>query len=249
MKQKRVKICGIPVDVLAGEAEGVKAIAAALKQLKPKQKLQVAFINAHVVNTAVENREYLSLLNETSFNLADGIGVWIAGKMRRKVSLINLNGTDFGVTFLRWCAKNKKKVFFLGAKPGIAEKARINLEKTVRGLDVAGVHHGYRADTTIDEVIRLINKSGAEVLYTCLGVPAQEFWIRRHLASLTKIRIAFGLGAFFDFHSGTIKRAPLWIRKIRMEWFFRLCKEPRRLWRRYIIGNVKFLYRSMVSSR
>ena len=100
MKQQRVKICGIPVDILAGEAEGVKAIAAALRQLKPKQKLQVAFINAHVVNTAVENREYLSLLNETSFNLADGIGVWIAGKMRRKVSLINLNGTDFGVTFL-----------------------------------------------------------------------------------------------------------------------------------------------------
>jgi N-acetylglucosaminyldiphosphoundecaprenol N-acetyl-beta-D-mannosaminyltransferase len=91
-------------------------------------------------------------------------------------------------------------------------------------------------------VIREIDRSRADIVLVAFGAPKQELWIRDVLSS-SKARVAIGVGGLFDFYSGRIPRAPLWVREMGLEWTYRLYQEPRRLWRRYVIGNATFLFR------
>ncbi len=110
-----------------------------------------------------------------------------------------------------------------------------------------GCHDGYLDEASSGEAIRQIVESGADALFVCMGVPSQELWIRRHLHELGCVKLALGLGAFFDFYAERVPRSPLWMRELRIEWVYRLLKEPRRLWKRYILGNAAFLMHIMAS--
>jgi exopolysaccharide biosynthesis WecB/TagA/CpsF family protein len=90
--------------------------------------------------------------------------------------------------------------------------------------------------------LRQITAAKTDILFVCMGVPNQEIWIHDNKRMLTGVKAAFGLGAFFDFFADSVKRAPLWMRRIRIEWIYRLYKEPRRLWRRYLLGNFIFFW-------
>ena len=107
---------------------------------------------------------------------------------------------------------------------------------------IAGVRDGYFTEEETDEVIRHIHESRADVLLVALGAPRQEFWIDHHLVA-TGVPVALGVGGLFDFYSGRLKRAPLWMREAGIEWLYRLIQEPRRMWKRYLIGNLVFVFR------
>lgn len=215
-------------------------------QLKIYSKLKLFFINAHVVNVAYFNKKLQQVLRSPSINFADGIGLWIAGKLLYQISLKNFNGTDFGITILEWCARNNLNVFFFGATEGIAKEAKIKIENNIVGLKIVGTHPGkIDNDRQKEEIINKINSSGTHVLYVCLGVPKQEIWIHENIDKLN-IKLALGLGAFFDFHAKKIKRAPTFMRVIRMEWLYRLYKEPKRLFIRYVLGNPFFLINVLI---
>jgi exopolysaccharide biosynthesis WecB/TagA/CpsF family protein len=107
---------------------------------------------------------------------------------------------------------------------------------------VVGCRDGYLNERSSKEAIERIVGSGADILFVCMGVPGQELWIHRHRAELKGVKLALGLGAFFDFYAEVVPRSPLWMRKARIEWVFRLIQEPRRLWKRYILGNIVFLW-------
>ena len=109
-------------------------------------------------------------------------------------------------------------------------------------LPVRGYHHGYFSPEELPEVIADIKASRAEVLLVAFGVPKQDQWIEEHLGE-TGALLAMGVGGLFDFYSGRIPRAPAWIREVGMEWFYRFWQEPRRMWRRYFVGNAVFLTR------
>ncbi len=207
-------------------------------------KRQVYFINAHCFNVSASDARYAAILQAAPHLYADGAGMAIAAKICGTVLENNVNGTDLFPVLCEKAAQQKIPIALLGAKPGIAAACASNMSARYSGLQVVWTHHGY---TTAEEDLQLIdqlNKSGAKVLFVAKGVPMQEYWIDEY-ADRIEAPLILGVGALFDFYSGAIRRSPVWLRKLKLEWFFRLLMEPKRMFRRYVIGNPEFLMRAM----
>ncbi len=204
----------------------------------------VCFVNPSCLNTAVVDAAYQTILREADLVLADGIGIRIAARLRGFAMRDNVNGTDLFPRLCRRSARDGLPLYFLGAADGVARAAADAMTQRYPQLLVAGAHHGYLADDPELEsaVIADINSSGAQILLVGMGTPDQEAWVTRVRERLT-VPVVIGVGGLFDFYSGRIPRAPLWVREIGMEWVWRLAQEPGRLWRRYVIGNPLFLWR------
>jgi exopolysaccharide biosynthesis WecB/TagA/CpsF family protein len=208
-----------------------------------RQSTQVSFLNADCVNIMHSNPTYRDALARSDRIFADGIGVRIAAKLAGHSLQDNVNGTDLFPVLCRQAAAGNVGVFLFGARPGRAKSSGEAMQRANPGLIVSGSHHGY-IDGPDQEarVIDEINASGAEILLVALGAPNQELWIARNRHRL-RPAVVLGVGGLFDYYSGSVARAPITVRKFRMEWLWRLAMEPRRLARRYIIGNVEFLIR------
>jgi exopolysaccharide biosynthesis WecB/TagA/CpsF family protein len=174
--------------------------------------------------------------------LNDGAGLDIAGRLFGKPFPENLNGSDFNPAILEEAAARGWPVFFLGAKPGVADEAARRLSARIPGLTVVGARDGYFGPEESDEVAREVAATGAGVLMVAMGNPLQETWLSSHLEA-TGARLGVGVGAFFDFSAGVVPRAPAWMNRLWLEWLYRLLQEPRRMWRRYVLGNPLFLLR------
>jgi alpha-1,3-mannosyltransferase len=187
--------------------------------------------------------EFRRVLQEfTVFN--DGFGVDIAAKLLHgRAFPENLNGTDFTVRYLQETSK-AWRVFLLGAKPGIASAAAQRLKLLAPRHEYVGARDGYFSSDAGDAVAHEVKNSGADLVLVALGNPAQEFWIAEQ-GQISECRLLIGVGALFDFLSGSVPRAPEWIRAVRAEWVYRLWLEPRRLAKRYILGNPAFLLRTL----
>jgi N-acetylglucosaminyldiphosphoundecaprenol N-acetyl-beta-D-mannosaminyltransferase len=154
---------------------------------------------------------------------------------------------DFGWPLLELCCRNKFKVFFFGCAPGIAEQAKIAALERYPLLNIVGVEHGFidwKNQNSMDNtrLIDSINQSGADILIIGLGMPRQEQWILDQRKRLN-VKVIMTGGAVFNYLSGKERRAPAWMLNAGLEWLFRFALEPRRLFRRYIIGNPLFLWR------
>jgi len=202
----------------------------------------LAYVNAHTLNLAVHDRELRDALNRSALVMNDGIGVSLAARMRGERFPENLNGSDFNVRLLELAAAKGWGVFLLGGEPGVAETAADRLNERIAGLRVVGTCHGFTGEN--DELlVQRVRDTGAAVLFVALGNPRQETWIDRNLAG-TGALVGIGVGAFLDFSAGKVVRAPRWMNVMGIEWCFRLIQEPRRLWRRYVVGNPLFLLRA-----
>ena len=201
----------------------------------------IFFINAHCFNIAQKNPQYRKALNQGNLILNDGVGIKIASFILNIPLKENMNGTDFIPKLLEFSQQQKQGVFLLGGKPGIAEKAQSKIQKNMPNLKFNGTHHGYFTESEANEIVNQINQSKATVLILGMGVPKQEIWLYIHSKKLQHIKIAVAGGAILDFLSGNFRRAPRWVRKIGLEWFFRFSQEPKRLFNRYFIGNIIFL--------
>ena len=129
----------------------------------------------------------------------------------------------------------------MGGKPDVVQKAAVELEKRFPGLEISGFHHGFFNEREESGIIKEINFLKPNILMVGLGVPKQEKWVRRHLNELD-VNLCWGVGAAFDWLSGQRKRAPRWMVSCGFEWAHRLYQEPKRLMRRYLIGNPVFIY-------
>ncbi len=169
----------------------------------------------------------------------DGIGVDIGTWMVHRTRFPqNLNGTDFIPAFLH-SIQQQGRVYLFGGKPGIALRAA-NTLRTEFGVNVVGASDGYSQGQDTQALVNQINNSGANVLLVAMGNPLQERWILQQRAHL-QMKLLFGVGALLDFLAGDKPRAPDWIRRLRLEWFYRLCLEPARLARRYTLDIGLFL--------
>lgn len=234
------RLLNIDIDLFDDEEE---VLALLSKDIDSGRSIELFFLNAHCFNLAQKDREYFDILNSCDYLLNDGIGIKIASKIEKLVLKKNLNGTDFIPEIAEMAAKKGYKIFLLGAKDGIAEEAAVKLKEKFEGLQIAGVHSGYGLD---ESVLEMINNSKADILIAGMGVPMQEKWIRENKSKLGSVKLFVGGGAILDFLSQRIRRAPLFMRKIGLEWVFRLCLEPGRLWRRYLVGNFLFFYYILV---
>lgn len=229
-----VNIFGVRVDRLRTQ-EVLDRVEIFLGEDRPRR---IYFVYANCLNVAYSDREFREVLNRADLVLNDGLGLEIAGRTLKKPFPENLCGTDFLPLVLERAGKLKKSVYLLGGQPGIVEACGERLAREIPGIRLAGMESGFFKNEA--RVADSIRAASPDLLLVGMGVPIQEKLIDRWAAELP-VRLAIGVGAFLDFYSGSVPRAPLWIRRRRMEWLFRLVREPRRLWRRYLIGNLTFL--------
>ncbi len=203
---------------------------------------QVCFVNADCANIAFRDPDYRQLLNQADLVLADGIGMKVAGRLLGQDIRENVNGTDMFPRLCAALARDRRRLFLLGARPGVAEAVRDWIGEHHPEVRVCGVHHGYFPPEECPAVLAGIRRARPDILLVAFGAPRQEKWLRDYLAA-TGAGVGIGVGGLFDFYSGLRPRAPQWMRDIGMEWLWRLRQEPGRMWKRYVVGNVVFLWR------
>ncbi|MEP6564085.1 MAG: WecB/TagA/CpsF family glycosyltransferase [Mesorhizobium sp.] len=217
------------------------AIALLARLVAERRFTKVSFLNAHNANIAYSDPVFAEALDDFLV-LPDGIGVDVAAKLLYGAPFPdNLNGTDFVPAFLQ-ASTRPLTVGLLGATRVNAEAASVKLAALAVQHNFVVVHDGYFSAAEEQEIVDRLAKLRPDVLLVAMGVPRQELWIARHIDA-RHCTLPIAVGALLDFLSGTVPRAPLWMRQLRLEWLFRLWVEPGRLWRRYVVGNPLFLLR------
>lgn len=206
---------------------------------------QVSFVNPACVNIAAGNRGYRRILARAAMVLPDGIGIKIAADLMGRPLKQNVNGTDLFAPLCERFEARGASLFLLGGQPGVAERVAAVIHENWPGLRIAGLRDGFFTVAQEGEVAAEVRKSKADVLLVARGVPMQDVFIDRQLHQLG-VKVALGVGGLFDFVSGRINRAPVWMRDSGLEWIYRFMQEPKRMWRRYLLGNFTFLGRILL---
>jgi N-acetylglucosaminyldiphosphoundecaprenol N-acetyl-beta-D-mannosaminyltransferase len=228
----------IKVNVLSSK----EAITDIKEKLEKKIISNIYFLNDHGYNIAQKDEAYRDMLNHADLLLNDGIGIEMGAKLFGFSFKENLNGTDFIPALFQSLNEEKDKqyrVFLLGAKPGVAQKAQERLQHQYKNLLFVGNQDGYFPKESTGEIIDQINKRNTDILLVGFGMPLQEQWINEYRSKL-ECTITMAVGAFIDFSSGEVARAPKIFRDLRLEWLYRMGKEPKRLWKRNVVGHVAF---------
>jgi N-acetylglucosaminyldiphosphoundecaprenol N-acetyl-beta-D-mannosaminyltransferase len=184
--------------------------------------------NPEIVEVCRENPEANRVINEADLILPDGIGVIRGAAMLGTPLKERIPGIEFASHLMGRMAEEGLSLYLLGAKPGVADMAAEKLVEKYPGLKIAGTHDGYFKEDA--PVVEAIAASGADCVFVCLGAPKQEFWIKKN-GPATGARLLCGLGGSLDVFAGTVERAPKFFCDHGLEWFYRLCKEPKRIGR------------------
>lgn len=215
-----------------------EAVEILLERSLKRQGGRIYYANAHTIVTAVKYPQLAQALNHSDLLLADGSGVYWGSVILNTPLVHNLNGTDLVPALCKAGGKKDLSVYLLGGKPGVAADAAKKF-KANTGIEIAGVHDGYFPLAETQKVLKNIRSASPHLLLVAMGVPLQELWINNYANQLPGIT-CMGVGALFDFVAQRVTRAPQSFRTMGMEWLWRLGLEPKRLWKRYLIGNSIF---------
>jgi len=232
-------VLGISIDVLTLEAllEAIERFASSKGTSR-----QIAYLNVDCVNQYYRNSAYKEIIDGADLVYADGMGVVWASKLFGVPLPERLTAADFFDSVCELCQRKGLSVFFLGSEHGVAELASKRLQEQFPNLRIAGAESGFFGDDEEEGLAERIKMAAPDILIVGMSVPRQELWIKRHIDKLN-VPLCWGVGALLEFISGTTKRAPKWMCNCGLEWSYRLILEPARLWRRYLLGNVKFALR------
>ncbi len=221
----QIDVLGVAYDNVTME----EAVSAGRQLLQGSRAAVCVTPNAEIAYDATQDAAFRALLNRADLVLPDGAGVVLAAKLRKTPLKQKVAGVDFAGQMLQVFAETGTRLYLLGSKPGIAERAAENMKKTAPGLVICGTADGYFTDEAA--VVEKINAAQAQALFVCLGSPKQERFMFDHQEELTTVRLMAGLGGTLDAFAGTAKRAPDWMIRANLEWLYRLYKEPKRLGR------------------
>jgi N-acetylglucosaminyldiphosphoundecaprenol N-acetyl-beta-D-mannosaminyltransferase len=256
--QEKVNVLGIRFD----NVNLKETIDFVFDHLDKNKKGYICTPNPEMLLEAKHNNDFKKVLNNSLLNISDGIGIlWAATHIVNKSSKFKaitslpflaispkkfknvlserVTGTDLLQEIVKHAANTHTRIFFLGASPGIAEKAAQILEKKYNGVKIVGTYSGSPDKKHKKDIIETINHSRADIVFVAYGAPKQEMWIEDALKALKTIKLAIGIGGAFDFIVEKRKRAPKWMQKLGLEWLFRLIQEPSR-WRRIYNATIKF---------
>ncbi len=219
-----VSILNLPIQNVT-MAEAVADVAAFFEERKSRI---VVTPNAEILQAYANDEGVRRVLLQADYVIPDGIGVVLASRLLKTPVKEKVAGVELAEHLLRYSAEKGKRVYFLGAKPGVAEAAKEKLVQKYPDLHVAGLHDGYFKPEDEGEIIEEINGLDIDMLFVCLGAPRQETWMAENRARL-KVGVMLGLGGSLDVFAGAVKRAPRWMIRLGLEWLYRICKEPWRL--------------------
>ena len=191
---------------------------------------------------------FRAVFHQAEFRICDSRIVQLASRWLGTPIIECIPGSDFFGAFCAHHALNPDiRVFLLGAAPGVAEQARHNVNARLGREVIVAAHspsYGFENDEAeCRAIVEAVNASGATVLAVGVGAPKQEHWIMRWRGHMPGVRIQMGIGATIDFEAGVLARAPRWMNRAGLEWAFRLWREPRRLWKRYLVDDLPFFWR------
>lgn len=196
------------------------------------------YVNGHCLNIANRDPVYRKILQGADLVYADGMGPILASKILGRPLLERTPTPDFIGKVFTVAIKKKWSIYLLGGEGEVVKKAQENLQKRFKRLQIAGYHHGFFKKN--EQIIKQINRAGADIILVGMGTPRQEKWIAQN-KNKVNAKAFWAVGALFEIFSNKRKRAPKWMQQIGLEWTFRLIQDPKRLWRRYLLGNITFL--------
>ena len=220
----RIDVLGVGFDNITME----EAVERGMALMRGEGAHYVVTPNPEIVEVCRENEAAREAVNGAALVLPDGIGVIKGAAMLGTPLKERTPGVEFGDHIVERMAEEGLSLYLLGAKPGVAEKAAENLRGKYPGLVIAGTHDGYFQED--EPVVEDIRRSGADCVFVCLGAPKQEFWMAKN-GPATGAHLLCGLGGSMDVFAGTVERAPKFWCDHGLEWFYRLCKEPKRIGR------------------
>jgi len=230
---KSVVLLGVRVDDVTSE-EALAIIEGFIQEGTPHQ---VVTVNPEFVMAARRDKEFRRVLNAAHLALPDGIGLVWASRLLGRPLRERVAGSDLVPKIAALAAERGYRLFLLGAAEGVADEAARRLREQNPGLVVAGTYAGSPAVEEEDEIVALVREARPHVLFVAYGAPQQDKWIARNLERLG-VPVCMGVGGALDFIAGVVKRAPLWVQRLGLEWLHRLLHQPWR-WRRQL-ALVKF---------
>jgi len=207
-------------------------------------KLLINTLNAHSFNTAQTDKEFQIALQKSDVLLPDGVSVVGAIRLLTGQRLKKIAGADLFFYELERLNASGGKCFFLGSSDDTLQKIKIRASREYPQVQICSYPPPYKLEFSEQDskiMTDVVNKVAPDVLFVGMTAPKQEKWVYKYFSKLQVGHVCC-IGAVFDFYAGTVKRAPKWMIKIGFEWLYRLVKEPRRMWKRYLIGNTKFIY-------
>jgi len=241
MKIERFNVLGVALHAMTLPM----ATEAVLEALRDRRKGYICVTGVHGVSEAQADPDFRAVLSGAFLNTTDGMPlVWLG---RRAVGgwVDRVYGPDLMLEIFRATQSTACRHFFYGGAPGVAEVLKQRMETRFPGVTICGLYcPPFRALAAGEEaeLQRLVREARPDIIWVGLSTPKQERFMHEYLPRL-ETTLMFGVGAAFDFHAGRVRQAPRWMQRSGLEWFYRLCAEPRRLGRRYLVNNPLFLLR------
>lgn len=232
-----ITILGVSIDRVTIKQAG--EVTEKLIQESNKSCKMVFAPNVEFIMKAQVDEEFFKLLKKSSLSTPDSIGVIIGAKLQRKSFPERIPGQSYFRKIIELSNEKGYSIYLLGGEPGIAKKAKENLVKLFPKVNIVGIHDGYFDENEEKRLIEEINQLQPNMLFVALGAPRQEKWIEKHQHEL-KVDVAAGQGGTYDYEAGKIKRAPVIIQKIGIEWLWRLLREPKRIVRQMALPKYLF---------
>jgi N-acetylglucosaminyldiphosphoundecaprenol N-acetyl-beta-D-mannosaminyltransferase len=205
------------------------------------EQLHHVVVNAGKIVSMQKNLKLKRSVNESDLINADGQAVVWASKILGNPLKERVAGIDLMINLVALAHKKQYKIFFFGAKEEVVKSVVDKYTDQYSSNIIAGYRNGYYKKEEEQEIARQISNSGANILFVAISSPTKENFLYQNKKLLKKVNFIMGVGGSFDVVAGHVKRAPLWMQNIGLEWFYRFAQEPRRMWKRYLIGNIKFI--------
>lgn len=234
----RIKILNTYIDNYSIK----ETIALIDNTIKNRKQLQHVVVNAGKIVALQSDLQLRKSVNESDLINADGQAVVWASKVLKKPLKERVAGIDLMTNLIELAHKKKHKIFFFGAKQDVVKTVVDKYSKKYSPNIIAGYRNGYFKKEEEQNIAREIANSGANILFVAISSPTKENFLYENKDLLKKVNFVMGVGGSFDVVSGKVKRAPVWMQNSGLEWFYRFTQEPKRMWKRYLIGNTKFIY-------
>lgn len=235
----RVDVLGVGVSAINMEV----AVDTIRSWIHGGQRQYVCVTGVHGVMESQRDSELLRIHNSAGLTTPDGMPMVWAGKFAGASWMSRVYGPDLMLEVLAAAEEEEWRSYFYGGAPGVPEHLSATLVRQFPALRVGGCYSPPFRPLTDDEYrahADMINESNADLIWVGLSTPKQERWMAR-MRPMLRAPVLLGVGAAFDFHTGRVKQAPTWIQRAGLEWSYRLMREPRRLWRRYLVNNPRFV--------